>query len=70
MICLDKNISVFYKSNALIINISCAGSEGGGRYPLENHKAKGLLSNISPGPLENHTATKPAFKAGPPSVRI
>ena len=28
---------------------------------LENHKAKGFLSNTGPDPLKNHNATKPAF---------
>ena len=70
MICLGKNISVSYKSNVLTIYISCADPEGGGvRKPLESHKTIGFLRNTSPSPLENHKATKPAFKVGPASVR-
>ena len=32
--------------------------------PLENHKAKGFLSNTGPDPLEYHKATEPAFDDG------
>ena len=48
------------------------GSRGGGRGsgppPLKNHKNIGFLSNTVPDPLENHYATKPGFKVGPPSA--
>ena len=36
---------------------------------LENHKAKGFLSNTGSDPLENHKGTKPAFNVGPTSAR-
>ena len=42
---------------------------GGADLPLENRKAIGFLSNTGPDPLENHTATKPAFNVGPLSAR-
>ena len=45
------------------------GGGGGGRGPgppLENHKNIGFLS---PDPLKNHKATKPAFNVGPSSAR-
>ena len=50
--------------------ISCADPEGGGgRDPLENHRAIGFLSNTGPDSLETHKATKPVFNIGPPSAR-
>ena len=37
--------------------------------PLKNHKNIGFLCNTSLNPLENHVATKPAFKVWSSSAR-
>ena len=45
------------------------GGGGGGAGPLlENHKAKGFLSNTGLEPLENGNTTKPAFNVGQSSA--
>ena len=36
---------------------------------MVNHNAMGFLSKTGPDPLENHKATKAAFKFGPLSAR-
>ena len=40
---------------------TCAAPGGVRTTLLENHKAKGFLSNTGPDPLKNHNANKPAF---------
>ena len=54
----------------LQININFHGrtQRGDSPPPLKNHKIIGFLSKTGLDPLENHKATKPAFKVGPPSA--
>ena len=37
--------------------------------PLKNHINIEVLSNTDPDPMNNHNATKPEFKVGPPAAR-
>ena len=43
---------------------------GGVPDPVENHKAKGFLTNTGSDPLKNHKATKPAFSDGGPLLVV
>ena len=60
-------IEYYIMTHARIQRVDCEAE------PLNNHKAKGFLSNTGLDPLENHKATKPAFNVmaiiGRPSKR-
>ena len=45
------------------------GGRGSGPQPPENHNNIGFLSHTGTNSMENHKATKPTFKVGPPSAR-
>ena len=64
--CHDSSVSgtrvVLHSRKALLV--PCADPEGS-----NHHKAIGFLSNTRLGPLENHSAIKPAFNLCPSSAR-